>query len=303
MAPSFIHGTLKKLDLGLTRLSTRNAKAIQHGEPLLPTIACELVIDFVARERPTEKVWENDALKTLRACSLTCRAWRLRSQYHLFRFLVVKCTQKHMKGIIALLDRHPALCSRIELLVIKPRAVGDSLTDNIPPRITQRLGSVPEIRLSSCYIAPGSRIDSYLQQFTAITTLNLFYVEFKTFEDMRRITMLFHNLTSLTINATKWRGYPDAQPSSIVLPVKLRLRELYIAGSAKWMQDRRANALFEWLAQSGILSGLEILKLQNLMILTDASCASVRGVVEAALSTLTMVSFSPGPELDYTICE
>ena len=301
---NLIQNTLKKLDLGLIKHPMRKAKALQHrGEPLLPTVLCEKVIDFVAKERLTEKVWEDDVLKTLRACSLTCRAWRHRSQYHLFRFLVVKCTPKQMREAIALLDRHPALCLRVELLVIKPRRLGDELADNIPTRITELLGSVQEIRLSNCYIAPESRIDVSLQQFTMITTLNLFYVELKNFSDMRQIITLFHNLTSLTINASRWRGKPDIQSPYSFFPVKLRLHELYIAGSATWLQDPRSHALFEWLAQSGISNRLETLKLQNLMVLTDSAYASVRGIINAALSSLTMVSFSPGPELDYIDCK
>ena len=61
----------------------------------LPTEICEAIIDCVAqtsRFNDPYVMYEDFAsLETLKACSLTCRAWTPRTRIHLFRIVCVRC--------------------------------------------------------------------------------------------------------------------------------------------------------------------------------------------------------------------
>ena len=292
--------------LGRSRHKTRKGSKIlvSARAGILPTIVCELVIDAVAarHRREISHVWTGglDAtVETLRACSLTCRAWTPRSQYHLFHFLTVQCSQKRVEKVVALLTRNPALESRIAVLVLKPAR---RTLNSIPPVLSKALPRVSEIRISQATVTLNSiyNIEAFLGSFAAITTLNLFACTFQSANDLRRVVAAMSNLRTLVIDRPEWRSTNPDPPHLISLPTGLRLREIFLSASAVWLEDARCSWFIHWLALSGAVQSLTMLVLIHAMIFNDGVLEAIRGVVEASAGALEELSWSPGTDLDYS---
>ena len=306
MASGFIGGGWSRLARKSTTSSSNpRDRSITTAEgSKLPTLVCEMVIDFVARQVTSQSLWYPDIAKTLRACSLTCRAWTPRSQYHLFRFLAVRCSNKHVRSIVAFLNKNPVLQSRVEVLVIKPRSRLNTTLDNIPTEITDLLFQVRELRLSGCFlrVTAASTLENSLGRFTFVTSFNIYNAGFESFNDLQRIITSFPRLRRLSIYSPRWWIPKSDLPNLVSVHTSLRLFEIDIAVSANWLQDERGAAFLEWLASSGIVLSLTKLMLDQTMTTTDTALSAVQTVVHAAANTLQCIAFSPGPDLDYTEC-
>ncbi|KAJ3477427.1 hypothetical protein NLI96_g10467 [Meripilus lineatus] len=141
---------------------TRNSR-MQASK--LPIEICERVIDNLAlsTHNPT---WDDcilalDIKPTLYACLLVCRDWVHRSQYHLFR-QVILCTTCHADAFLDAITHHPHGAQLVRFLSISPlpppsppsspKSDSSSLTPSDPPEHT--LSVVPA--LPSCSSAPSA---------------------------------------------------------------------------------------------------------------------------------------------------
>ncbi|KIP10552.1 hypothetical protein PHLGIDRAFT_219187 [Phlebiopsis gigantea 11061_1 CR5-6] len=308
MSPGILRRALKKLGNNKSPRNTDIDDTTQAKQTLvetgvLPTLICEMVIDSVAGQmrRVGKQWWHYDTMETLQACSLTCRAWTPRSQLHLFRFLRVRCSEKQVRRVIALLDKNPALRSRIEVLVI--RAPGFLATlKPIPLQLSAALPDVPELCISRSFIelAPSSLIATSMGTFTAVTVLALYHCYFGSRDDICRLLVALPRLHTLALDEPSW--VLAQRYTSVVLdpePTTLRLKVLRMTTSAAWLRDGRGIGFFEWLARSGAISSLEFLVV-NTMIISEATYDLVRGLVEASAKTVQQLSLTFSPEFDYS---
>lgn len=115
----------------------------QAASPPLPQEILDLIIDQIASEEPRE-----DALKTLRACSLVSSSFKSQSRKHLFSEISFLATQKHAKRLFKILNSEAnaglihCICSL--KLIIYPRSApaGTFLftrSDKLSRRAAERL--------------------------------------------------------------------------------------------------------------------------------------------------------------------
>lgn len=304
---------IKKLGSNKTRRGaesddTTKVDPTPAGTGVLPTLVCEMVIDCVAGHlrHIGKQWWGEDILKTLQACSLTCRAWTPRSQFHLFRFLRVRCSQKQVHKVLSLFDRNPALPSRIEVLVIRAPGLLAKLK-SIPAQLCEALPDVPELRISRSFVDLAFKLDSpiiaSLTTFTAVTTLSLSQSHFHSPHDIRRVIVAFPRLETLVLDQPAWTIVPTYPPVHTNLEfTTLRIKVLRLTTSTAWLRDPRGCAFFSWLARSGVVSCLEFLVV-NTMVLDEASYNFVRELIEVSAKTVKQLSITFGLDFDYTSCE
>lgn len=210
----------------LNRLSLTDKEQLpgasgKSAGPALPTLIWEQVIDLVAEE-DFMQYWRPGALKTLRACSLTCRAWTPRSQFYIFRVVSVFCStrgRKSVKRLAALLTRHPALHAHIRVLVVRAGTGDYTSLDRMPQQLAELLPHLPTLRLSNCFLAPakGDAFDVSLQQFASVTSLVLDHVTLNSVRDLQRVVSGIPSTQSLHLRFVKWvhTDVADSAVSSI----------------------------------------------------------------------------------------
>ena len=252
--------------------------------------------------------WESAVADSLQSCALTCRAWTPRSRHHLFHFLAMRCSSEQIDMLKNLLINHPALESRIKVLVIKPdeRSIHGATLEEVPDA-PGSLSHVPELRISKCYVTTTNapKVERSLRQFTSITTLDLYAVALPSCDVLRRIISSFTAIRSLIMELPEWTLIRSSPPSPIddTTNTQIRLRELHISGHSSWLRDDHSIAFFQWLAKSGIVDSLQQLQLKYLVMTTARSCEAVEMVVAAASRTLEKLYFAPGPDLDFFGCK
>ncbi|KIP08084.1 hypothetical protein PHLGIDRAFT_391459 [Phlebiopsis gigantea 11061_1 CR5-6] len=271
----------------------------------IPILIWEMVIDSVASDMSGRRRWESKVANSLQSCSLTCRAWTPRSRYHLFHFIAMRCSNEHVEKLSTLLIQHPALESRIKVLVVKPddHSIRGASLEEIPP-VPGLLSQVPELRISTCYVAVmnAAKVEQSLCQFTSITTLNFYAVVLPSCDVLRRIILSFNALRSLIMELPEWSLIRTGPPSPIdsTCNTQIRLRELQITGQSGWLRDDHSIVFFQWLAKSGIVDSLQQLRLKYLVMTATRSCEAVRTVAAAASNTLEKLYIAPGPDLEFT---
>ena len=281
--------------------------------PRLPTEICERVIDWVAEEPGfdgSHRLYaDGDALKSLRACALTCRAWTARARIHMFRNLRILCALNidgNTADLSSLLAANPALPLRVKVVIAKALPEHYSTLHIVPFALPQLLPRLEYLRLARGLFHPAPCIFPAMNRFTSVTKLSLDEVVFYSTHDLRRTIGSFRALQILELWDISWhiKSFSvDMSPRSSYCPQSaVRLKKLLIVVDRTWLLDRRSVPILEWLGKSGILSSLEVLSLCRMMILSSRMLAAVETAIQAAAISLEKVWLAIGPEIEFSKC-
>lgn len=295
MPPSVIGAAFKKL---------ARRKPREHSEGLtsknvcvLPTSVYEIIIDYAAgQQRDSSKLWlDPRTVPTLRACSLTCRSWTPRAQHHLFTFLRVRCSHKYTKKALGLLERNPALQSRIEVLVLGPGGRNGRL-GTVPLKLAKAMSQIPELRISQATVdhTTTSSSESSLSILTAVTTLNLFCCTFQSAHDLRRVICSLSTLKTLIVEWPQWtRSKPDRELLPQIATQNVpRLQSLSFNTSLGWQVRYSSFRFLGWLAMSGAVQSLTSLMLMDVVAPDRGVMLCLGQIIRASAGTLEQLSFS-----------
>lgn len=278
----------------------------------LPVEVCERIIDIVAEQshfvHPGSAYRYADALNTLRACALTCRAWAFRSQMHLFRMLRIYCAPGKDGGvedIIKLIEARPALLSRIEF--VTARGDGES-TDTtlhlLPLKLPGHINGVQKLRMGYGRFCPHHGVFPAMRQFTSVSQLTLSSITFLSQADLRQTLNSFVALEDLRLFFLHWR-YPDEHHKFTdgFPPSHLRLKKLAISSTNSWTQDLRSVHFIRWLGISGVSTRLQLLNTE-LMIITDSEMlAATKTLVQASRDTAQEIHIGFGHDVHFSECK
>lgn len=275
--------------------------------PAAPPIeVSERIIDFVAQRvtRDGYTFWENDVKETLRACALTCHAWTPRSQFHLFRIVVVKCYgdgEKTVEDFISLLRRHQALHSHIETLLVHAGPVWQIATLPLFNAVAlklpiERMSHLRHLRLSGGVFYPPPSLRCPMPHMASVTSLSLVCITFHSVHDLRRAICSLQGLQRLHLFHSPWSP-SDGKPRSTHFPkTPVRLERLNLVGDGEWVHDNRSVHFVEWLARSGIVSSLRIAFLNGIMIIEENMLWAIGSLLRASNASLEMAALSFGPD-------
>lgn len=265
----------------------------------LPTKICEQIIDHIGQRIPLadNNLWRHpDASQTLRACALTCRAWKYRAQLHLFCALRIDCSCETADGIeasISFLQQNNSLREHLEVLIATGSGQNEpSKLHLIPLQLpaSVRIDGVQELRIGRGRLYLPSVSRPAWRQFTSVTHLTLSLVVLDSLADLRCIIASFTALKALVLRNLRWfnRDLHILRPvpiSPFYPPCKVRVQVLTIEAHPTWLEDRRSLYFVRWLGQSGITSLLRKLYIENVVNLFESSAVWTT-VIEAVKSTL-----------------
>ena len=278
--------------------------------PRLPVEVSERIIDWVAALPPAE--WyhtlynDTQALETLRACALTCRAWTPRAQLHMFRALRIKCTPNvpgDINDFRSLLARVPALATSVSTVVAISAAYRPSTLHTIPLLLPQLVPRLSYLRLAYGLFYPPPGVFPSMRRFISVTRLMLWEVTFHSVHDLRRTVNAFRALQTLEISYISW--HESLSPTNTLYQAlsypasAVRLRDVLIIAGNTWLRDPRSVQFVLWLAKSGALSSLTALRLDSAMILDAGMLAAVEMAIYAAAGAVEEMLLTVGPE---TVC-
>ena len=287
------------------------------SEPRTPIEVSERIIDFVAQRKCNSEdlytgvtVWEDNVYTTLYSCSLTCRAWRPRSQFHLLRVASVKASIEGSRSygeMVTLFRDTPRLKDGVEVICVNGQDLTQPKLHLAPLKIPLLLPNIPSLSLmeGSLYLPPV--FDVCMRRFTSLVELSLAGIIFHSPNDLRRTTESLRWLKSLAILVPEWqRLAPNAVPRAGPFPrSRVRLRHIEIMANANWILDPRTIHYLDWISSSGVISEVEQISLRGFMILDNTIMEAVDRILWAAQVSpnLDIVYLNLGPELDLSCCK
>ncbi|GJE88383.1 hypothetical protein PsYK624_044660 [Phanerochaete sordida] len=173
------------------------------GAARLPPELCDQVIDNVAGYYDL-----HDSVRTLLACSLTCRSWVGRARRHLYRFGAVAKTRTQFAALLQRLEAQPGLLETRVLDVGYDRdpaqAPAQTWVGTVPGALARRLAHVRRLRLAC--VPPVLHRSFYvvLAQFRALTGLLLHGCAFPHVKDFARLVLGFRSLVQLYLSRLEW---------------------------------------------------------------------------------------------------
>ena len=287
----------------------------QTTQPRTPIEVSERIIDFVAKRTCTlwecysgVQIWGDDVYETLYSCSLTCRAWRPRSQFHLLRIASVKASIEGSRSygeMAALFRNTPRLKDGVEVVCVNGQDLAHPRLHLAPLKIPLLLPEIPSLRLIQGALCLPPGFDVCMRRFTSLVELCLEGILLCSVNDLRRVTESLRWLRSLAIVVPEWQKLephvvPRARPFP---PSRIRLQHLEIKAEAEWILDPRTVHYLDWLSSSGAISIVEQIGLDNFVILNNTVLAAVDRMLWAASPYLRTVILDLGPELDLSCCK
>ncbi|KAI0789393.1 quinon protein alcohol dehydrogenase-like superfamily [Abortiporus biennis] len=256
----------------------------------LPPEIMELIIDFLGECDKRGFEWKFDsprnwATQALCACSLTCRALRPRSQFHLFETLHI-IEAKHLRTLLRML---PKSTSRIGDVVQTIR-IGGPVLPRYPPPVTNnpRIHNIhpnwwihPALLILPRYTGQPSTlhlvslpplhpcIGAHSQSFTSVTRLILRNCHFQTFGQYIRLISVFRSLRELEIINLPW--LQEASGHRIFVPKNdrmrgLKLQKLRCVEDLELMPYHMMTDLLRWLLQTKSVDSLRFISWKRLYI-------------------------------------
>ena len=284
------------------------------GQRLVPTEVCERIIDFVAARFDsiagwkTSRFWDDDVCETLKACSLTCRAWRPRSQLNLMRGMSVRPSIEGFKALRALLHKIPLLEENIEDLAVKGFYLGIPRFHLVPLEVYPAVPTIQSLALCGGQVYMPTVFFICMRRFDHLVQLLLQKTTFLWVHDLRRMLESLRNLKILALYIPRWLSHnPDRLLSSSPWPSRsrLRLEALEVCADAEWIMDTRSTAFLDWLSTSGAISEIHRLWLGELMLIDKNIMVAVSRMLYAIQDSpkLFRVDILFGPDVDWSLCE
>ena len=130
--------------------------------PILPQELCDAIIDNIGslkRCPPFIEVWWEPEPQTLMRCTLVCRAWRLRAQFWLFRYVRLGSFSALSK-LEAHLSVHDEYLHRVQGIQISFASSKGYPFRNLATAVTTLSRRCPNLRVFSLYNVMASGVDS-----------------------------------------------------------------------------------------------------------------------------------------------
>ncbi|KIP01588.1 hypothetical protein PHLGIDRAFT_123228 [Phlebiopsis gigantea 11061_1 CR5-6] len=281
---------------------------------MFPIEICEFIIAYIAEDPgPWNFVWPTaqtvQNLRTLQACSLTCRDWAVITRRYLFRSLGVRCGRASDRNLDALYTRvtekQPPR-SPVSWLTVEAGPDTDPGLHAFPLRTPQYVPSLEYLRLRSgvLYPPPGRVFEVAMKQFTSVVSLTLSHMTFHSVHDVRRMICALSRLEALIIFKINWRKTNSEivlRPAYPPAPKTIRLHFLFVGGDASWQNDVRSVYLVEWLGRTGICATVQTLSVLHLMACSKSMIAAMRTVIETARDLVRNLILGWAPDLDFDI--
>ncbi|KIP08237.1 hypothetical protein PHLGIDRAFT_387786 [Phlebiopsis gigantea 11061_1 CR5-6] len=281
--------------------------------PLVPTEVCMRVIDFVAiREEAiwdvSYNIWCKDVYETLQACSLTCHAWRPRSQFHLMQLMSVRPSlmgSRSFDDMSALFNNIPLLKNNIEYLNVSGKEIKIPRFHLVPFKIYETLPLLQALILSNGFLYLPTPFLVCIRRFARLTELRLYRLTLLSDNDLRRMLGALRNLQRLDIRFLEWsttgsKVQCQAQPRP-TLQSCVRLRFLRIRAESQWITDTRTIRFFDWLSSSRVLSEIEQIHLPGIMLIDDKITTAMSRLIHAAQTSprvdSVVLNLGPSTEL------
>lgn len=231
----------------------------------IPTEVCERIIDDIAAPSgvlESRRIYSMDkALDTLKACALTCRAWKPRAQYYLFRIMRIDCSVDSLEGvndIVFFLNTNTTIRSRVQTLTAKGRKHDEPSTLHLLPiKLPRHIHGITQLRLGDGQLfLPPSTFPS-LRHFVSITDLTLAKVTFCSLADVRRTLSSFLAVKVLQLRNIGWANQDASQKvPTLYPPCKVRLRTLVVEANRQWLLDNRSIYIIGWIGHSGMATSI-----------------------------------------------
>jgi len=169
-------------------------KLFSRQMPRLPLELCEIIIGNL-------NAHSIDGNATLRACSLTCRAFRPISRYHLFYHVVLsdRHTTERFLNTICCTQSSTNPIPFIHRLSIFEGHRDDSWVNDALPILATGLLEVTFLQLASVFWGEldENAQTSLLSGFQRVTSLEMVYTSFTTSDELSRFISSFPSLTNL----------------------------------------------------------------------------------------------------------
>ena len=284
-------------------------------QPLVPTEICERIIDFVAiRDEAIwaypHRIWHLETYKTLQACSLTCHAWRSRSQFYLMHLMSVQpslAEDRCFDNMLTLFNEVPHLKNSVEFLSVNGKELKIARFHLVPLKLYEAMLPLRVLLFSNGLLYFPTAFPVCMRRFTSMVELRLHHLTLISDNDLRRMLNALRSLQKLYITSPEWaafnanrRNYVESWPRS-----HLRLLDLQIEAESRWIGDFRTVRFFNWLSSSGAISHAQQIGLSKMMLINDDILATIARLIHACSTShrLDCVALSLRPEIDLTICK
>ena len=164
--------------------------------PRLPIEVCERIIDFVALRpdafdgRKNTDFWKMDVHETLQACSLTCHAWRPRSQLHLMRDMSVRASitgYRSFHDLRDLLHKIPLLRENMEDVSVEGWHLDIPRFHLVPLELYVTLPAIENLVLRNGLVYMPAVFLPSMRRLKNLARLYLYYTTFLSMHDLRRM--------------------------------------------------------------------------------------------------------------------
>lgn len=221
------------------------------GSLPIPIEVVEKIIDIVGETRyDYNHTFTENLYSTWKACALTCRAMTPRSQYWLFRHIVLS-SQSQATSLANLLKLNPKVGSYTDKLSISTPETQVGWISWIPLLLAPRLTNLTVLRLEgNLFSRAHTNLITSLSSFKSVKKLQLYNVTFSTLAAFVRLVQAFPRLAVLRSLYTTWKPHP---PSAEYHPVPCsRDRKLQVSHLDVWnitYYSPETGELLAWLHQ------------------------------------------------------
>lgn len=189
-----------------TETPAADVAAIQSAGPRLPIEVIESIIDAVSGMIYHYNVYIQDQYRIWRTCALVCRAMTPRSQYWLFRRIVLESTHQ-VSHFMEIARRNPKVCEYTQELIIGIYTDEQpSWVSNIPILLAPRMINLTTLWLEGDLLSGSHAIFTQaLTAFKRLRRLELYQNYFFSFGHCARFIHAFPNLDHLGFKFLTWK--------------------------------------------------------------------------------------------------
>ena len=202
-----------------------DSRALDNSASRLPVEVCENVIDMLYSLVLQDQL---EHTRTLRSCALVCKAWRVRSQRNLFYSVVLHGTEA-MRRLAAVLDNGPHLCDYVREVVLTGRTFHTTANplSLFPTILYGKLPKLQEVSISDemCgqhhlpttsdqgtfkaleHLPLHPRFPLLLSKFVTVTSLFIFHITFRHFNDLLGMLNSLPSLRGLNCQGVQFKTF------------------------------------------------------------------------------------------------
>ncbi|KAI0790884.1 hypothetical protein C8Q75DRAFT_761227 [Abortiporus biennis] len=256
--------------------------------PVLPQEVIERIIDLCA-----EILYIARYTETLRACSLVCRAWVDRCQFHLYHIVSLK-TESGLSRFIQSLSWSPRRARFVRHMQVgipdspDHEEFGRRWPVALAQRLPKLLYNLQSIHFQNYPSSPHPSTYRLLSYFKSVTTLVLTGCKFEKFSGFARLVQAFVNLTELQVRGISCLKHGPGNDAQVLQTPQLKRSKL----TSLTVYTNMASDLFfvdlcAWISGTPSTNSLKSLTLTGTTSrFMKNNASSLRALLEAVSSNL-----------------